>query len=73
MPRPVDPNSRTTPVTIKVTRTEADLLRRIGGSTGKGLRKVLADHIKWAGLRRGAMRPDGTAPAGYSRPKEETE
>ena len=73
MPRSIDPNSRTTPVTIKVTRSEAELLRRMGGSTGKGLRKVLADHIKWAGLSRGAMKSDGTAPAGYSRSKEETE
>lgn len=46
MPRPSDPNSRTTPVTIKVTRTEAELLRRVGGTTGKGLRKVLADYIR---------------------------
>lgn len=46
MPRPSDPNSRTTPVTIKVTRTEADLLRRMGGTTGKGLRRVLADYIR---------------------------
>jgi hypothetical protein len=46
MPRPSDPNSRTTPVTIKVTRTEAELLRRMGGSAGKGLRKVLADYIR---------------------------
>lgn len=46
MPRPTDPNSRTTPVTIKVTRSEADLLRRMGGSTGKGLRKVLADYLR---------------------------
>lgn len=46
MPRPTDPNSRTTPVTIKVTKTEADLLRRMGGSAGKGLRKVLADYLR---------------------------
>lgn len=46
MPRPRDPNSRTTPVTIKVTRTEAELLRRTGGTTGKGLRKILADYIR---------------------------
>lgn len=46
MPRPSDPNSRTTPVTIKVTRSEADLLRRMGGTTGKGLRKVLADYLR---------------------------
>lgn len=45
MPRPTDPNSRTTPVTIKVTRTEADYLRRIGGTTGKGLRRVLAERL----------------------------
>lgn len=46
MPRPSDPNSRTTPVTIKVTRSEADLLRRMGGTPGKGLRKVFADYIR---------------------------
>lgn len=46
MPRPSDPNSRTTPVTIKVTRTEAELLRRMGGSTGKGLRRVLAEYLR---------------------------
>ena len=46
MPRPSDPNSRTTPVTIKVTRTEAELLRRLGGTTGKGLREVLARWIR---------------------------
>lgn len=46
MPRPIDPNSRTTPVTIKVTRSEADLLRRMGGSTGRGLRKVLAEYLR---------------------------
>lgn len=46
MPRPSDPNSRTTPVTIKVTRTEAELLRRLGGTTGKGLRKVFADYVR---------------------------
>lgn len=46
MPRPIDPNSRTIPVTIKVTKAEADLLRRMGGSTGKGLRKVLADYLR---------------------------
>lgn len=46
MPRPSDPNSRTTPVTIKVTRTEAELLRRLGGTAGKGLRKVFADYIR---------------------------
>lgn len=48
MPRPSDPNSRTTPVTIKVTRTEAELLRRLGGTTGKGLREVLA---RWVNSR----------------------
>lgn len=41
MPRASDPNSRTTPVTIKVTRAEADKLRRLGGTPGKGLRKAL--------------------------------
>lgn len=44
MPRPSDPNSRTTPVTIKVNRTEAEMLRRLGGTTGKGLREVL---LRW--------------------------
>lgn len=46
MPRPSDPNSRTTPVTIKVTRAEAKFLRSIGGTPGKGLRRVLAEHLK---------------------------
>lgn len=46
MPRPRDPNSRTIPVTIKVNRSEAELLRRMGGTAGKGLRKVLADYIR---------------------------
>jgi hypothetical protein len=44
MPRSPDPNSRTTPVTIKVTRDEAEKLSRLGGSPGKGLRQVLNKH-----------------------------
>lgn len=48
MPRPSDPNSRTTPVTIKVTRTEAAFLVALGGTAGKGLRKVLAERLNWA-------------------------
>lgn len=46
MPRAASPNSRTIPVTIKVTRTEADMLRRIGGTTGKGMREVLARWVR---------------------------
>jgi hypothetical protein len=41
-----NPNSRTIPVTIKVTPTEAKFLRSLGGTPGKGLRRVLAEHIK---------------------------
>jgi len=33
-------------VTIKVTRTEADMLRRVGGTTGKGMREVLARWVR---------------------------
>lgn len=46
MPRAASPNSRTIPVTIKVTRTEADMLRRVGGTTGKGMREVLARWVR---------------------------
>lgn len=49
MPRPRDPNSRTTPITIKVTRAEADKLRILGGgSPGKGLRRALNDYWRRA-------------------------
>jgi hypothetical protein len=39
-----NPNSRSIPVTIKITPNERDRLRRIGGSAGKGLRRVLSKH-----------------------------
>lgn len=49
MPRAPSPNSRTTPVTIKVTRAEAEKLKIFGGgSTGKGLRKALNDYWRRA-------------------------
>jgi hypothetical protein len=44
MPRASNPNSRTVPVTVKVTSEEAEKLTRIGGSPGKGLRQVLNKH-----------------------------
>lgn len=46
MPRPPDPNSRTVPVTIKVTRAEAAFLKNLGGTPGKGLRRVFAEHLR---------------------------
>jgi len=46
MPRAASPNSRTIPVTVKVTRTEAEMLRRVGGTTGKGMREVLARWVR---------------------------
>lgn len=52
MPRSPSPNSRTTPVTIKVTRAEAEKLKSLGsGSAGKGLRKTLNDYWRRALLR----------------------
>lgn len=48
MPRAASPNSRTIPVTIKVTRSEAEMLRRIGGTAGMGMRQVLA---RWVNSR----------------------
>lgn len=53
MPRSPDPNSRTTPVTIKVTRAEAEKLKRLGGGTsaGKGLRKALERYWSLSMLR----------------------
>ena len=46
MPRAASPNSRTIPVTIKVTRSEAEMLRHIGGTAGKGMRQVLAGWVR---------------------------
>jgi hypothetical protein len=40
-----NPNSRTIPVTIKVTPTEAREMRRYGGSPGKGIRRVITEHF----------------------------
>jgi hypothetical protein len=53
VPRSPDPNSRTTPVTIKVSRQEAEQLRRLGGGTsaGKGLRKALERYWSLSMLR----------------------
>lgn len=42
MPRKTDPNSRTTPVTVKVTREEAHWLRALSKKTaGLGLRRLI--------------------------------
>jgi hypothetical protein len=48
MPRAASPNSRTIPVTIKVTRAEEKFLKSFGGadSTGRGLRRVFVEYIK---------------------------
>jgi hypothetical protein len=48
-----NPNSRTIPVTIKITPNEAKRLKRLGGgaSAGKGLRKTLNDYWNRSLLR----------------------
>lgn len=51
MPRPVDPNSRTIAVTIKVNREEEAKLRRLGGTPGKGLRQALNRYWQTSLLR----------------------